>query len=192
MDERGLRIAVMADKSSADFANEAARSIGTRALEEALRMWSRVSRACESEIEKAFIAGILDSADVCPLSEQLILHDGSSKNLEAPYPGIHIWPQTQIGKYRVDFLLIGRHFPPPNFDRPKEARIVIECDGHDFHERTKEQAERDKKRDRELIARGYTVLRFTGREIWRDPRECADQVFEQVERAFGYLDAASA
>ncbi len=49
---------------------------------------------------------------------------------------------------------------------------VIECDGHDFHERTKEQAQRDKKRDRELQAAGYKVFRFTGSEIWRSRGEC--------------------
>lgn len=48
-------------------------------------------------------------------------------------------------------------------------RIAIECDGHDFHERTAEQAERDRSRDRALTATGWSVLRFTGREIWRDP-----------------------
>ena len=31
-----------------------------------------------------------------------------------------------------------RHLEP-------EKKMVIECDGHDFHERTKEQARRDRK-----------------------------------------------
>ena len=33
----------------------------------------------------------------------------------------------------------------------------MECDGHDFHERTKEQASSDKKRDRSLQAAGFLV-----------------------------------
>ena len=45
-----------------------------------------------------------------------------------------IFPQHPIGKYRVDFLLI---------DEDYDVQVVIECDGHDFHERTKEQAMRD-------------------------------------------------
>ena len=56
------------------------------------------------------------------------------------------------------------------------AWLAIECDGHDFHERTKEQAERDRSRDRWMIANGVQVIRFTGREIWRDPEECARQI----------------
>mgnify|MGYP006171163345 CR=1 FL=1 len=40
-------------------------------------------------------------------------------------------PQHQIGDYRVDFLLLAKDFSG------KELQTVIECDGHDFHERTK-------------------------------------------------------
>jgi very-short-patch-repair endonuclease len=77
-------------------------------------------------------------------------------------------PETQ---YVADFVIY--------HDRIK---FVVECDGHDFHERTPKQAEHDKKRDRALTALGYRVLRFTGREIWRDPVKCASEVIEQVER----------
>lgn len=38
--------------------------------------------------------------------------------------------------------------------------IVIEVDGWAFHS-SKEQREKDLKRDRELLRRGYVVLRFT-------------------------------
>src|SRR5262245_34455764 len=41
-------------------------------------------------------------------------------------------------------------------------RIVVECDGHDYHEKTKWQASRDKRRDRILQRLGYRVFRFTG------------------------------
>ena len=51
-------------------------------------------------------------------------------------------------------------------------RLVIECDGHEWHEKTKEQAAADRKRDRLFVKNGYAVMRFTGSEIWRDPMEC--------------------
>lgn len=54
--------------------------------------------------------------------------------------------------------------------------VAVECDGHDFHEKTKEQAIRDKKRDRDFIAAGVPVLHFTGREIWRDPSRCVGEI----------------
>lgn len=55
--------------------------------------------------------------------------------------------------------------------------LAIEVDGHDFHERTRAQAQRDKLRDRWLQARGWRVLRFTGSEIiYRDAAAAADEV----------------
>lgn len=50
--------------------------------------------------------------------------------------------------------------------------LCVEIDGHDFHERTKEQATRDKSRDRMLGLAGYTVFRFTGSEVFADARRC--------------------
>lgn len=65
--------------------------------------------------------------------------------------------QQQIEEYRVDFLI--------TYPFMAASGVVVECDGHDFHERTKEQAARDRKRDRRLQQLGYVVLRFTGSEI---------------------------
>lgn len=56
--------------------------------------------------------------------------------------------------------------------------LIIECDGHEFHERTKEHASRDRSRDRRLQEAGFTVFRFTGSEIWRDPIKVVTQVIE--------------
>ncbi|MFB5192691.1 endonuclease domain-containing protein [Alicyclobacillus fastidiosus] len=76
--------------------------------------------------------------------------------------------QRQIGKYRVDFTV--------EYD---EHKWVIECDGHEFHEKTKEQAARDKQRDRYLQAEGYTVVHFTGSEIWKNP-DCITEYLNDV------------
>jgi very-short-patch-repair endonuclease len=82
-----------------------------------------------------------------------------------------ILPQHQIGDYRVDFMI---EYSNGNL------KIVVECDGHDFHERTKEQAKNDRSRDRNLQAQGYLVLRYTGSEIWRDPWGCAVDIQSKV------------
>lgn len=83
-----------------------------------------------------------------------------------------IEPQAQIGEYRVDFLITledREEFLMNKNSKPhlkiKKDYIIIECDGHDFHEKTKEQAAKDKKRDRELQKLGYPVFRYTGSEI---------------------------
>jgi very-short-patch-repair endonuclease len=62
--------------------------------------------------------------------------------------------------------------------------MVIECDGHDFHERTKQQASRDRERDRNLQSFGFLVFRYTGRDIWSDVFSCASEAIGAlIERA---------
>jgi very-short-patch-repair endonuclease len=92
-------------------------------------------------------------------------------------PATGLYLQANVGKYRPDFLFDIRR-------RGQHRRaLVIECDGHNFHERTKEQAARDRSRDRWMVSEHITVLRFTGSEIWRDAEECADQVFGAYQQA---------
>lgn len=78
--------------------------------------------------------------------------------------------QKQIGKYTVDFLV---------FSNISDTEIIIECDGHDFHEKTKEQAKHDKERDRWLTSKGYKILRYTGSEIYND--------FDKIEKELFHL-----
>lgn len=75
-------------------------------------------------------------------------------------------PQKQIDSYRVDFLVDG-------------TQIVVECDGYDQH-KTKEQMAADCKRERYLVAHGYTVIRFTGSEINGNPDGCAKELMEMI------------
>lgn len=83
---------------------------------------------------------------------------------------VFIEPQAKIGRHRVDFLIA------PTTGEQDGKRLVIECDGHDYHERTKEQARKDRSRDRELTGLGYLVFRYTGSEIHADPRRCAGDI----------------
>jgi hypothetical protein len=59
----------------------------------------------------------------------------------------------------------------------------IEIDGHEWHERTKEQAARDRARDRALARKLVSVLRFTGAEVFASPRRCLTEIYEIVEDA---------
>ena len=88
----------------------------------------------------------------------------------------HVFTQCSIGRYRADFLIEKRDSPSL-----KPIRVVVECDGHDFHERTKAQAAHDRSRDRYMQTRGLPVLRFTGSEIHADPFKCAAQIYEFFE-----------
>jgi Protein of unknown function (DUF559) len=91
--------------------------------------------------------------------------------------------QVNQGPYRPDFSLAAgfKAHEAEKFDT--HFRAIIECDGHEFHERTKDQAARDKRRDRWFQIRGISVLRFTGAEIWADPIGCAWQVYEAFSQA---------
>jgi very-short-patch-repair endonuclease len=95
---------------------------------------------------------------------------GYSERLSAE---VKIMQQHKISSYRVDILLMlkknGEIWP-----------FIIECDGHDYHERTKEQARRDRSRDRWFQLQGLMVIRFTGSEIWEDAVACAEQVIDII------------
>lgn len=82
-----------------------------------------------------------------------------------------------LRKYRTDFLF-WEVLPDGDFT----PGIVIECDGHDFHEKTAAQAHKDKLRDRRLQADGFTVLHFTGSEIYKDPTACWCEISIHIER----------
>ena len=124
---------------------------------------------CQSPIERM----MADLLVTCPFTNFLlrgpiIVPPGSDRPTRAT-GGAYICPQFQIGQYRVDFAIL-------IICTEGELRIVIECDGHDFHEKTKEQAAHDKARDRYLTDEGYRVLRFTGSEIWNKGPSCGDQI----------------
>ena len=116
---------------------------------------------CQSPIEVKFGIGLARVAwyEIAEL-------DGSEEF------GILVKPQAPIcdGKYRADFLFTDPLLP---------CKMIVECDGHDFHERTKEQAAHDRRRDRDVTRAEYTVLRFTGSEIHRDAVACAREAYGQ-------------
>jgi hypothetical protein len=58
--------------------------------------------------------------------------------------------------------------------------VVIETDGHQFHERTVEQASNDRRRDRRLMRYRIPVLRFTGTDVVRGSEEFAQEVVDFI------------
>lgn len=78
--------------------------------------------------------------------------------------------QKPVGPYRTDLVL-----------SREGVEIHVETDGHQFHEKTKEQARHDKKRDRFYVAQGLPVLRFTGSEVFESPENCVAEVLQVLE-----------
>lgn len=83
-------------------------------------------------------------------------------------------PQKKVdsGKkvYRADFVL-----NLASDVTNSAVEYVIEVDGHAFHEKTKAQVAKDKKRDRDLSRKFDGVLRFSGSEVYKNPIEVADE-----------------
>jgi very-short-patch-repair endonuclease len=99
-----------------------------------------------------------------------------------PIQGFYWQTQCDIpsAPMRVDFLVS----MPDGEGSVKQ--LVVECDGHEFHEKTKEQAKKDKQRDRALTRMGLPIFHFTGSEVWDDFERCGKEVLDFLhERAHG-------
>jgi len=68
----------------------------------------------------------------------------------------------------------------PGLDRRRPI-VVVECDGHHFHERTVEQASKDRRRLRILQRLGIPVLPFTGTDVVRGSEEFAQEIAEFID-----------
>lgn len=77
-------------------------------------------------------------------------------------------------EYRVDFVI------PVVYKNQENKMFIIECDGYEFHRRTKEEDEYENKRERDLQIKGYEIIRFSGVEIWHRPRQCAEEVIKII------------
>jgi very-short-patch-repair endonuclease len=150
------------------------------------------SKHCESPIEELFFLALVSAASA--------VHDGALPIIDGSEPApfeffnaAAVQPQYVVGRYRVDFkvsvyevdLKDSSDLATADDGAPaehlwKSGSILVEVDGHDFHERTKEQASHDKEKDRALQAAGFKVYRYTGSDIWH---RCMDAAVEVVAAA---------
>ncbi len=124
---------------------------------------------CESPIEVLMLACLVNTSFGYSDAENTIIpYEDVTERALAEIKGHIIIPQMKIPQfnYRADF------FVSLYTNGHKRVGLFVECDGHDYHERTKEQAARDRKRDRDFQSLGFNVLRFTGSEIHRDLDAC--------------------
>lgn len=160
-----------------------------------------IEKCCESPIEQQLLAALFGAFDYTepqaehrfqgycgksiPLDEAMDFAAFWAERSFADFGDflVAIFPQVEIGRYRADFLLVAKTQWAPEAGglKTETLRLVIECDGHNHHDLTKEQARRDRKRDRWMQANGFSILRFAGTEIVRDPHACADEVVNFVD-----------
>jgi hypothetical protein len=125
----------------------------------------------ESPVEQLLVAQMLVSGWACQMEKPgrvFLYGDGVVCLAQAP---------ATIGgrTYRSDFGCL-----PVVDGAPGSRRVAVEIDGHDFHDRTKEQASADRRRDRAFLSAGITVIRFTGSDVYRDPAPVLSEIVALV------------
>lgn len=78
---------------------------------------------------------------------------------------------ARLGPYEADFLW-------------REQRLIVEVDGFQFHS-SRQAFESDRRRDAELQARGYRVMRVTWRQILTDPEGVMARLTQALHAAVG-------
>lgn len=138
--------------------------------------YKRMEDRWHSQIEHLFYTAVsLELEHSCLCRAEFTneeLESGPDQNKDHLVGIFDFWIERQafLLDWPVDFVIWLTSMPDKN--------LVVECDGHEFHERTPEQAKRDRERDRRLQRAGYHVFRFTGSEIWRDAHKCAQEAID--------------
>ena len=120
--------------------------------------------SCDSIIEKDMAQALIDNADLCATGAPTVMTPGGV--IEGPGKLVIVSQHGLGGRFRADFALTmegGR-------------RVVIECDGIEWHDRTNQQFIAERQRERDILILGWPVMRFTGAELMRDPNACAADV----------------
>jgi very-short-patch-repair endonuclease len=132
------------------------------------RFGALMDQAFASFIERRFI------------EELLISETYSFEPADCPPPsvardhlGIELGFQVPVGPYRLDFAL---------WHPATDKRLAIELDGYAWHRRSPEEAEDEARRERYIVASGWTVARYMGGEVVRSPRSV-------VQHAYGLFAA---
>lgn len=143
-------------------------------LEKTMFLALNLTVKCRDGISFKYWTGDLEN--YTDWSSRKLKHKSLEKELINDCGWFHLLIQIYDGKYRPDFQLVFYHEQIESF-----IKMNIEVDGHIYHEKTKEQALRDKRRDRYYLSKGITTMRFTGSEVWKDPFKCAEECFETFE-----------
>jgi very-short-patch-repair endonuclease len=148
-----------------------ASSLPSRALERALdetevrglydlRELEAIALAHEGERGTAALRQALDDDGELTLTdselEELMVALCNAHRIERPRP------RTRVAGLRVDFVF-------------EASRLIIETDSWTYH-RTRRAFERDRERDAILARAGYRTLRFTHRQLTREPAMVADTI----------------
>jgi len=110
--------------------------------------------------------------------EQIFLMEWKYSKAEERF-NVKINPRKKVrtigGAFEIDFLI-------KSSDDQTKLELAIELDGHEFHEKTKDQVIKDKRKERAIVTSGFPVLRFSGAEIVRNVRACVEEIISYLEK----------
>lgn len=115
---------------------------------------------------KSEVNALANNSELSPIEDMFLMALVAIKNIyPSRLPFVIVQPQYEIGKYRADYLL-----------SCGDKSLIIELDGHNFHDRSEKQRRYEKTRDRYFVSNGFQVVHFTGKEITDNPfkpaKEC--------------------
>ena len=101
---------------------------------------------------------------------------------------IYLFSQKEVicnkKRYYIDFefeaddylshLILGEKIKNSNF------KLAIECDGYEFHQKTKEQVQKDNEREYDLKMAGYEVYTYIYSQIYNNPLKCAEDTYNYI------------
>jgi very-short-patch-repair endonuclease len=114
---------------------------------------------CESPAEAVLLRALLRRPDVTVFP------------LFVKWQGATIRMQHQVWQYRIDFAL-----------RAPGIALAIEVDGVTFHSTSQPALAKDYLRQRRITYSGYTFVRFTARDVFRDATQCWRDVAHIMHR----------
>lgn len=144
--------------------------------------------ALSSDAEMALEESLIDCESPIEQLLSMALEELNIKNIYKFNPYVDVvdvekQEEIQCGnkKYRADFLI------PVIYKNQENKCFVVECDGYEFHQKTKEQVEKDNIRMRTLQKEGYEVIRFSGTEVWHRPYKCAMEILNIILSKCQYI-----
>lgn len=127
--------------------------------------WCDDYKSCKSPIEKILFLAfrILETVRCNELSDKSVAF-----NIEPQY-----LVDTGKKKYYVDL-----YFEIESWT--ENVGVAVECDGYEFHQKSKKQVKYDNEREYEIKKCGFDMLRFSGSQIYNDPFKCANDIFDYL------------
>lgn len=174
---------------SAPLAPLAERGLALEAMAKAM-LRSKLEQLCRavmhdfgSPIEELFFYGLVFAAWREGMDVEIETPHSQSVRLSIDhnYELLRVTPQAKVDNYRVDFRIEARFGPLVGTNDIASAVVAVELDGHDFHEKTKQQVRRDKQRERHIAGTGLPVVRFAGSEVFESPYDRAEWLLAHIK-----------